>query len=530
MGSISLTDIRDVIVSSILFILSYPPSPLGFLAYFAFIPLINLAGKKTPLTMTGLSYLTGLAVNLIGLSWIIPYSFPKWMLLATLNASQFAVLGWWLSLGFLYLGNRHILFLPFFWTGFEYIRGLGDLAFNWLDISNTQTNFLYIIQMSDIGGSNLIVFWICLLNILFWFGWRSRYRIIAASGYITVIVVLLIVPLLYGYLAIQSPESGAGLRVRLFQPNTDPVIKWDPDQQQEIFSDLVSWTRAVQENDPADLLVWPETAIPFEIRNSSRDLARLNEFRVPLITGGLDFSYHYGHKHRHNAVFAFCPASDSLEVYHKLRPVPFEEVIPYQRFFPWLQQQSVYDRFLSSGQIAEPLQVRIRPVRIRKSEKWWRTEGPDLGGMQIIRIGPSICFETAFHEPAGKMVRNGADIHLVVTNDAWFGYSMQPFQHLNMAILRAVETRRSVLFCANSGFSAFIDYTGRTADRTKLFKRAAISNLVPINYSTSFYLRYGDWVALCCLLAMLYWSFLFTRGIHRRHLDQTERQKLEPNL
>ena len=504
-------DFRDLFVSSVLFILSFPPSPFGFLIYFAFIPLFSLSTRKNAAAMTGLTYLTGLTVNWVLLSWIIPYSFPKFTLLATLNAAQFALLGWWLGCGFKYLKYKNVLFFPFIWTGLEHLRGMGDLAYNWLDISNTQTNFLYVIQMADTGGSDLLVFWICVLNVLIWFAWRSREGLLPSKRYISAITILVMIPLFYGSFTIGKIETLPGFRVHIFQPDTDPVVKWDPEQQKKIYHDLIIWTRGKQNTDPADLLVWPETAIPFELRNFPEYLDQLGRFDVPLLTGVMDFSYRSGHKHRHNAVFAF--GQDSLQVYHKLRPVPVEEVIPYQRLFPALQRQAVYDRYLSPGISVRPLQLTISSmINLRTKGDWWQPE-EFAGRAQPVMIGPSICFEVAFHDPAREQVMAGADVHLVVTNDAWFGYSHQPFQHLNIARLRAVETRRSVIFCANSGFSAFIDHRGRIAGRTNLFERMVSSRMIPVNRSESFYLRTGNWVAVVSLLGIIFWGAMVLKRI-----------------
>ncbi len=454
--------------------------------------------------MLGLGYLAGLAVNLSVLSWIAVYSFSKYALLTTLNATQFAILGWWLALGFKYFKYRAFIFFPFFWTGFEYLRGLGDLAYNWLDISITQTNSLYFIQIADIGGSDLLVFWICLLNILIWYGWRSRDGFLPATRYLLALAVLIGGPLIYGIIRVNGLETHKGIRVHVFQPNADPVTKWDASQQSRIFHDLLNWTRTTQEKDPAELLIWPETALPFEIRKFPAFLSRLSALSVPLITGAMDFHYQSGHRIRHNAVFALPPGIDAIQVYHKLRPVPFEEVIPFHRLIPWLQHQSVFDRFLTAGKNVFPLGILVNPVRIYSTMSWWETEGiPDQP--EQIEVGPLVCFEVAFHEPARQMVQNGADIHLVVTNDAWFGYSNQPFQHLNLAILRAIETRRSVIFCANSGFSAFIDHRGKITGRTELFERHVTSQVIPLNRSESWYLRLGNWMIYICLIGMLSW-------------------------
>jgi apolipoprotein N-acyltransferase len=217
-------------------------------------------------------------------------------------------------------------------------------------------------------------------------------------------------------------------------------------------------------------------------------------------------------------VFALVP--DSFQVYHKLRPVPFEEVIPFQKYLPWVSREE----FLSPGLAVRPLRVYLKPMtKLSKSDTWWVPHPGGLSGA-VVELGPSVCFEVAFHDPARQQVQAGADVHLVVTNDAWFGYSLQPFQHLNLALLRAVETRRSVIFCANSGFSAIIDHLGRINGRSRLFERGVISGMVPVNDSESVYLALGDWVALVSFAGILVWMLMliFTKISGRTGTHSTD--------
>jgi apolipoprotein N-acyltransferase len=114
-----------------------------------------------------------------------------------------------------------------------------------------------------------------------------------------------------------------------------------------------------------------------------------------------------------------------------------------------------------------------------------------------------ICYEIIFPELARLMAKNGAELLLNITNDAWYGRTSAPYQHFSMAILRAVENRRALIRSANTGISGFIDPVGRIMAKTQLFQDAALTHEMPILNKKAFYTRHGDLLAMTCLAVML---------------------------
>jgi apolipoprotein N-acyltransferase len=125
-----------------------------------------------------------------------------------LNALQFAILGGILSVIFNKNNKIAILIFPFLWTFLEYIRQLGDLAFNWLNVAFTQTYFLYLIQFLDITGQSGVVFWICLINIFLYLILTNRLNISFMIKLGCTILLLFLLPLLYGFYRMAEKPSG----------------------------------------------------------------------------------------------------------------------------------------------------------------------------------------------------------------------------------------------------------------------------------------------------------------------------------
>ena len=224
---ISNSDIRDIFAATILFVLSFPPSPFGFLIYFALIPLLTLFSRNTPGSSFQKGYALGVLINLISFYWIAPYSIFNFGLLVLLNAVQFAVFG---LIHSYFTGFRRIyglLLFPFVWTGLEYSRQFGDLALNWLNIAHTQTYYLPLIQIADISGYLGITFWICCVNMLLYLAWLNRGSLRKTGILVSIIVVGFGMLIIYGSVKLQSARSSDGLNIAYVQPNFETRRTWN---------------------------------------------------------------------------------------------------------------------------------------------------------------------------------------------------------------------------------------------------------------------------------------------------------------
>ncbi|MFN4131886.1 MAG: apolipoprotein N-acyltransferase, partial [Caldimicrobium sp.] len=197
----------------------------------------------------------------------------------------------------------------------------------------------------------------------------------------------------------------------------------------------------------------------------------------------------------HNSLFAW-DGENIGDFYDKEKLVPFGEYIPLAKFFPFLKKISVVSDILRPG-ISKNLIVKSKELNLI--------------------ITPLICFESAFPQISIKRVRAGGEVILIATNDAWFGKTSAPYQHFQMAIVRAVEARRYVAQAANTGITGFIDPLGNTLLKSTLEKEAVITeNIKPLKSQTLF-VKWGYLFPYFCLFFLLsFVLFSFTQSKIRR--------------
>jgi apolipoprotein N-acyltransferase len=237
-------------------------------------------------------------------------------------------------------------------------------------------------------------------------------------------------------------DTGAPHTVAIVQGNIDQSIKWDPTFQQETIARYISLSREAIRTKKADLLVWPETAMPFYLQdeNTLRPpvLALVRETQVPLIVGAPAYKMLPGLNAftLYNRAFLVDAASGLSNWYDKEHLVPFGEYMPLASILP-LQKlvEGVGD--FEPGVDQKPL------------------VSGDLA------LGVLICYEAIFEQLAQDRVSQGASVLVNISNDAWFGATSAPLQHLQLAALRAVEQGRWLVRCTNTGISAGIDPLGR---------------------------------------------------------------------
>jgi apolipoprotein N-acyltransferase len=119
------------------------------------------------------------------------------------------------------------------------------------------------------------------------------------------------------------------------------------------------------------------------------------------------------------------------------------------------------------------------------------------------RIGGYICYEAIFPALVRRFAAEGAELLVNITNDAWYGTTSAPYQHLAMAAFRAVENRRYMVRAANTGITAVVDPWGRVLEATRLFDRTVLVREVPFVAGTTFYTRHGDLFAYACFAIAL---------------------------
>jgi apolipoprotein N-acyltransferase len=360
-------------------------------------------------------------------------------------------------------------------------------GFPWENLAHSQYLNLPLIQLADITGSYGVSFLIVLVNaaICAFIGTDDRGRRKALTG-AAVAVLLVTLAAGYGFWRIGDIttrfEAVPRQTVALIQGNIDQSIKWDPTFQKEtlrIYRDLS--LQAAKES--PQLIIWPETATPFmfqnrdELHDSVVDTAKSTG--AWLIFGSPSYTRHEGELRFQNSAFVLSPDGEIVGKYNKVHLVPYGEYVPLRPLFPFIEKLAVGVGDFLAGTEFDPVTVAGKPV------------------------GFLICYEGIFPEIGRAWGRSDASFLVNVTNDAWFGTTSAPFQHLSMTVFRAVENRLYVVRAANTGVSAIIDATGLITAQTDLFVRTFLKGPVQIHRVQTFYTKYGDIFVFFCMIALL---------------------------
>jgi apolipoprotein N-acyltransferase len=466
---------------------TYPFIRLDVVAWIALVPLlISLRSVEKIGELFRRVYMSMLLFCLISLWWVSLATLPGGVL--TIFAQAF-----FLTVPFFAFytvkkmaGYRYALFsLPFLWVAWEWAYMQQDLSLGWLTLGNSQANLNLMIQYADLTGVWGISFWLVWFNVLAVLALSGNRQDILRS--VAIMAVMIVAPLLYASALLNREgmvtEKELGLRVTLVQPNINPHEKWEQYNSAEIMERYYRLTgRAVRENRP-ELVIWPETAIPFSILDTpyAADLQllrlALRKWDTALLTGFIDVTHEPNQPpDSFNASMLLEPDNGAPEIYRKMRLVPFAERVPYVDNFPWLGNLT----FSLSG---------IRG--------WGK--GRDASVMELystrhgkVVLANIICYESIFPSLVTEFVRKGARFLTLVTNDGWYGTSYGPYQHLAIGRMRCIENRRAMARCANTGLTVVIDKYGRTIAEVPWWQEESLTAEVPLESGLTFFTSHPD--------------------------------------
>jgi apolipoprotein N-acyltransferase len=380
---------------------------------------------------------------------------------------------------------------PFLWTALEWWVGHeGDVRFPWLGLGTSLTGYPTLVQIADIVGARGVTILLVTANMVLAGAWLERARPRAVLRLVGVGVGVL-AALAYGRWREATTEVRSLGQVALVQPNVGFEDKWDRALRREIFDGLLSLSMDALAAGAPTLVIWPEAAVPQWLPDPvEREIAALARARgVPFVVGGVHYrrtglgqdDYEYW-----NAAFVYDSTGSraAYPVYHKRYLVPITERVPFlsPRWFDL--------RFFGGFEVGEPGAV--------------YHVGPG-------RFGVIICYESAFEDLSRRYRAQGADFIANITNDAWFGETAAPRQHLAHLVMRAIENRAGIARAANTGISGFVDPVGRIHRATRLGQRRFVLGAVTTSDVRTLYTRLGDWVGLlslagsATLLAAAWW-------------------------
>jgi apolipoprotein N-acyltransferase len=501
---------RDMLLSlfsGILLILSYPSFDLEFLAWFALVPLFYALRNKSILAGFFLGYLTGFIAFLGTIYWIVVAVHTYGNVPFILSVLILLLLILYLSLFFgtftmLYcltrqrFGSRMIILTPFFWVGLEYLRSFLFTGFPWAELGHSQYLNLPFIQMADLTGVYGLSFVILLINIAFYLVLRQWPEKRFPYREVLITALILTGALIYGYIRMgtvaEQSRQQKTLKVGLAQGNINQAIKWNESVQRETLKIYERLSLKLGEEKP-DLIIWPETAAPFFFQDAREYQPMILDVPVKtsayLLFGSPSYKILNRKVHHYNSAYLSGPDGKIVGRYDKIHLVPFGEYVPL-------------GEVLKLGSLGEGI-------------------GDFKSGEEVINLslpqgkfGVLICFEIIFPDLCRRFVKNGANFLVTITNDAWFGRTSAPYQHLAIATFRAVENRVFIARAANTGISGFIDPTGKILRKGGIFKEEAITGVIHLSDTKTFYTLYGDvfaWICSGVSMLLLGYSFLKRR-------------------
>ena len=499
----------------------------GFIALFGIVPLLcmeriaDLLGKKKV--------------------WIYHYSAfvlwnaftTFWVCNATIGGGLFAIFAnaFQMSLVFglfrlskkKFSGSLPYIFLMVAWITWERFYFDAEISWPWLVLGNSFARSTWAIQWYEFTGSLGGSFWIWASNLATfgllvslsdgrWFTWNKKAKIAAVCGYISLLTLPFTASIIIGREYKDSMESDNSLQVLVIQPNIDPYNKFQALTQAQQNGILLSMAEDVlkyRKNDTTAaplLLLTPETFTNDIICNEWNRSRSWNGYvsflkdypGVNMLFGASAYDYITSEDapsanarnvfdglwvESHNSAL-MVDGSRRTEIFHKSKLVVGVEKTPYPEVLCPLDDKlgGVMGRCIGQDEVS------LLHVKCDSLE---------------IPVGCAVCYESVYGEYFTEYIRKGAQAMTIITNDAWWGNTPGYRQHLSYASLRAIETRRAIARCANTGISAFISPSGEILQPTPWWEPAAIMSNIPLRNDITFYVSHGDITGRICTFLFL---------------------------
>lgn len=526
----------SAILTGSLLALAFPPIPTFFLAFIAFVPLLLTLSTENHKKSYFLIYIAFFIYH-SGSNWWIgswtqdsdPYLTASSIVLAFVHPIFFMIpFAFFFKVREKFSVETALVLFPFFWVAFEWFHNLGELSYPWLTVGNTQIYNHYWIQFVDITGVWGASFLVLLTNVvlvqlfLLYKAGKINDLIKTSKGIIriTILLSIIVLPIIYGAFRIQKYDNdilfkeNPSIRVGIVQPAINPWRKWEMSVDDLIRIQLDIADSLVNSSHKPDLIIWNETAIPrhINLQDNFGYYFLTNWCRsrnTSLFTGFAELIY-YNSKNKtatsrqdtslidtfyesYNSSLLINPSDDSKpQVYRKMKLTPMAERLPYSEYLLFMRSWFEWGVGISAwgiGQNQNNLNV--------------------ISNNDTTSIGPVICIESIYPEFVSKTSTNGSDLIIVITNDAWYDNTPGPEQHYLISAMRAIENRRYVARCANTGVSGVITPTGSTLSRLPQYQKSGLSVSVPKIKDITIYSQLGDWVAeLATIITLISLSVL----------------------
>ena len=514
------------VMSAVLMSIPFLVPHTGFLSLFGLVPLLcmdRIASLNEKKHVWIYHYTTFVLWNAFTTFWVCNATMGGGLFAIFANAFQMSLIfGLFRLSKKKFKGALPYIFLMVTWIAWERFYFDAEISWPWLVLGNSFAQSIGSIQWYEytgtLGGSLWI--WACNLGIFgllvslsdgrwFYFNWKAKTAIL--TGLVIAFTIPFIVSASIGNNYDNSMTSDDELEVLIVQPNIDPYNKFgamSQAQQNELLLNAVEQNLADRKNDTTAaplLILAPETFtndITTNRINSSRSWLTFASFltdypQTNLLFGASSHTYIESPKapshtarslgdglwyESHNSAL-MVDGTGRTEIFHKNKLVVAVEKTPYPALFCPIDNMlgGVMGRCIGQGNVS---------LLHAKT---------DNGS---IPLGCAVCYESVYGEYYTEYIRQGAKAMTIITNDAWWGDTPGYRQHLSYASLRAIETRRAIARCANTGISAIISPAGEILQPTPWWEPAVIRSQIPLRSDMTFFVRHGDITGRIC-------SFIF---------------------
>ncbi len=499
----------------------------GILALFGLVPLLcmeRIADQLGKKRIWVYHYSAFVLWNAITTFWVCNATIGGGLFAIFANALQMSLIFGLFRLGKKkFSGSLPYIFLAAAWIAWERFYFDAEISWPWLVLGNSFARTTWAVQWYEITGAlgGSLWIWACNLGLfglmvnlsegrLYEWNWKAKTA--ALTGLAAVFIAPFIASAAIGKEYKDSMVSQENLEVLIVQPNIDPYNKFQAMSQNQQNAILEGQIRERLEERKADstaaplLVIAPETftsdIICGEYERSvtwRRFTAMLEEYpNVNMLFGASSYDFIISDKspshtarrmndgrwvESHNSALMI-DGSSRTEIFHKSKLVVGVEHTPYPAVFCKIDDMlgGVMGRCVGQDEVS------LLNVKSIDGEK--------------VPVGCAVCYESVYGEYYTDYVRKGARAMTIITNDAWWGDTPGYKQHLSYASLRAIETRRAIARCANTGISAIIAPSGEIIQPTPWWEPAVIEGQIPLRDDITFYVSHGDITGRVC-------SFIF---------------------
>ncbi|MDR3458206.1 MAG: apolipoprotein N-acyltransferase [Verrucomicrobiae bacterium] len=516
------------IVAGLLLAGAFPKLSLAGFAWVAPALLMFAANGKSRLDAFRVGYVSGFAFWLASLYWLL-----------FIPVTGLPILGWVLLAGYLALFTgtwtslvtRHPSPATLTWTSrvlwtlggaaawvaLEMVRARFLGGFPWSFLGVSQYQLVPLIQFASITGVygvSFLVVWFSLAlfcaaqmilkNPAKRHGWQAEIVLP-----LVVVIACFTAGLFRMNHTVATPDS---LRVALIQPSIPQTVIWNANENAASFEKFLALNESALTNNPADLVVWPESAVPEMSEENCRAISAFaRTHHVWLILNGEDLTTSKTETNYFNAAFLVNPQGEAIRTYHKQKLVIFGEYVPLVRWLPFLQWFTPIVGGWTAGDksVTFPLDG-LNPRAESDVTNKIITIGTTAPPRHSAKTAVLICFEDTFAPVTREAAQDDLDFLVNLTNDGWFGDSSEQWQHMANSVFRCVENGLPLLRCSNNGITCSINGCGRMEnifrDSAKNeYQTGVLTVEVPLlqpaeKSAATFYNRHGDWFGWGCVL------------------------------